>query len=240
MVSDLLSAFLPFATVPLVNQLDVEEDEDPVPSHNPLELKDPLPCLQLFTPLNFSSTLDLPQYKGEFQNQLHHLRIQGAESLFHADVDIRVTSLASNPTKPHVSYLSVPSISHWAQPELQQWMGSRCKARDVRTLLYSFGSYWDIAVRRAQCWARCEKAFAPLLDDRGEAEKENMEQNDSDGKFSEVQLLPHLGRTSLLFRNDDVALRISWRLKFDWTGEAESDVSASAAFAPLCKLCAVY
>jgi hypothetical protein len=52
---------------------------------------------------------------------------------------------------------------------------------------------------------------------------------------SRTELLSHLGRNHLILRNDEAVLRISWSVVFDWTGEAESDVSASAAFSQTCK-----
>lgn len=52
----------------------------------------------------------------------------------------------------------------------------------------------------------------------------------SERPISRHNLLTHLGRTSFLFRRDGVSLLISWRIDFDWTGEVQSHVAASAAF----------
>lgn len=43
-------------------------------------------------------------------------------------------------------------------------------------------------------------------------------------------LFRQLGRSVLVFESQEVVLRISWYIRFDWTGEAESVVSAAAAF----------
>lgn len=46
-------------------------------------------------------------------------------------------------------------------------------------------------------------------------------------------ILQHLGRPSLLFHHPtdaNLSLLITWRIAFDWTGEAESHLSAAAAF----------
>ena len=69
-----------------------------------------------------------------------------------------------------------------------------------------------------------------------EDEEGNNSERESDGDFpSEPRiprssLLQHLGRQSLLFTQSGVSLLISWSIGFDWTGETESHVSATASF----------
>ncbi|KAK0616750.1 hypothetical protein B0T14DRAFT_568329 [Immersiella caudata] len=72
-------------------------------------------------------------------------------------------------------------------------------------------------------------------EDRGE-EEEVEEQDTADGKrFDTVELLPWMGRTSMDFEvpllqggggaDDTSMLRVQWRIGFDWTGEAKSEIS---------------
>ncbi|KAF2097898.1 hypothetical protein NA57DRAFT_57073 [Rhizodiscina lignyota] len=237
-VSDLLNSFLPFAIPTPTYQTVNEDDDSPVASHKPLELKDPLPCLQLFTPLTFSATMNIPRpLPGDNQNraesQIHHWHVQGPGALFSADIDMEITTAVSDSKRPEVRHLNVRRISQWARPELQKWADDCSQALDVGALFYSLGSYWDIAMRRAQCWARCENTFTQLMKPPEDLDKENDSSGPNQSKHLRSEILPQLGRNSILIRHDEIALRISWNIKFDWTGEAESEVSASAAFAPL-------
>ena len=54
-------------------------------------------------------------------------------------------------------------------------------------------------------------------------------------KWTRKQVLPQMRRTSLVLTGDGVELRIEWNIVFDWTGEAESIISASAKIPASCK-----
>ena len=54
-------------------------------------------------------------------------------------------------------------------------------------------------------------------------------------KWTRKQLLPQMRRTSLVLTGEGVELRIEWNIIFDWTGEAESIISASAKIPSSCK-----
>jgi hypothetical protein len=54
-------------------------------------------------------------------------------------------------------------------------------------------------------------------------------------KVTRKQLLEYLGRDELVFETSETVLKISWDIGFDWTGEAESTVKATAAFPRACK-----
>lgn len=45
----------------------------------------------------------------------------------------------------------------------------------------------------------------------------------------------HLGRDTLVLQDAHVVLKLSWRIGFDWTGEAESNVAVEPAFPRVCK-----
>jgi hypothetical protein len=55
------------------------------------------------------------------------------------------------------------------------------------------------------------------------------------GKWTTRQLLPHIGRTAMDIVGEGVDLRLEWRVGFDWTGEAESYISASARMPKSCE-----
>jgi len=103
-------------------------------------------------------------------------------------------------------------------------------------------------MKRAQCWLRVEEHFAHLVKLQSAEEKENAVTKDK-GKekankkraferqaTSRKDLLRHLGRKLFVLESEETILRISWKITFDWTGEAQSTVSVMAAFPPTCKL----
>ena len=67
-------------------------------------------------------------------------------------------------------------------------------------------------------------------DDGSSEERESDDELPSETRVLRSSLLVHLGRQSLLFTQSGVSLLVSWSISFDWTGEAESHVSATACF----------
>jgi len=49
-------------------------------------------------------------------------------------------------------------------------------------------------------------------------------------KLSREELVAHIGRESLTFKDRRVCLRITWSVGVDWAGDAESKVRATASF----------
>ncbi len=114
--------------------------------------------------------------------------------------------------------------------------------------------------RRAKFWARCDDAFAEHIgfgkhrtgrrslraeashgagDGEGErtaveavAQEEDLFLSE---KLTRRRLSPHLGRSSLTFFRQDLQLIIDWNISFDWTGEAQSRVSAATAVPGACE-----
>ena len=77
---------------------------------------------------------------------------------------------------------------------------------------------------------RPRKERQSLVDDEPADGNDNDDDDVGAETLSRHDLLTHLGRTSLLFEHNGVSLLISWHIEFDWTGEAQSQVAASAAF----------
>ncbi|KAK8158429.1 hypothetical protein BC567DRAFT_235657 [Phyllosticta citribraziliensis] len=46
--------------------------------------------------------------------------------------------------------------------------------------------------------------------------------------YSKPDLIPFLDRHQLLLRSNQVLLRITWTIQFDWSGEAQSTLKADA------------
>ncbi|KAI4927902.1 hypothetical protein J4E85_006415 [Alternaria conjuncta] len=230
-VSSLLCSFLPFAALS-VPRPRPKQEEKPVPSHRPVELADPLPYLQMFTSLNFSTQLSLPRGKisptSRRVHQKHTIDIAGPQKLLTAQVSITIDALASE-----IIEMQLLRISTWAERELGTFMRSKAQERDLGNASWAMDSYWEIAKKRAQHWHKCETAFAHLLVGQTAEDTENAQRLQPGKPATTVtrkDLSRNLGRDTLVLQDKHVLLKLNWQISFDWTGEAESDVSVEAAF----------
>lgn len=227
-VSSLLCSFLPFSalTIPSTKQ---SRPEKPIASHQPIELKDPLPYLEMFTSFSLSTQLGLPKSKllssSRRVHQKHTIDISGPQKLLTAQLVITIDCLSNELVDMHVTRL--PS---WAERELGMFMRAKAKERDLGNACWAIDSFWDIATKRAQYWHRCEEAFATLLPQRNIADTEDTAATATKSSIlSRKDLSRHLGRDMLILQDKHVLLKINWRILFDWTGEAESNVEVECA-----------
>jgi hypothetical protein len=197
-----------------------------------VELADPLPYLEMFTSLNFSTQLSLPRSKvlttSRRVHQKHTIDIAGPQKLLTAQVSITIDALASEIIEMHLL-----RISPWAERELGTFVRAKAQERDLGNASWAMDSYWEIAKKRAQHWHKCETAFAHLLAGRTTEDTENAQplQRSKPGKtITRKDLSRNLGRDTLILQDKHVVLKLNWRISFDWTGEAESDVSVETAF----------
>ncbi|MCJ1250947.1 hypothetical protein MMC30_008176 [Trapelia coarctata] len=259
-----LSLFLPFSKPPPPRKEPTPTSESPVPSYKPLQLEDPMPYLQVFTPLTVISvdTLVPSSSSDEPLLQHHDITLSSPKELLKVELRLSV-----NTNNQAVDSLALITISPWADLELGRWARKVVTTGDIASVGWACGRYWDVAATRARCWNRCCAAFPNLLStlllnenvrtlgvgpgkvpfpkQRGRKRKEDVAGGDDDGSNSEREsegdlqsdpeiprssILKHLGRQSLLFTRSGVSILISWSIDFDWTGEAESHVSATASF----------
>ena len=283
-VSSLLSSFLPFSKPPLQTQVPPTSLEKPIPSHTPLDLDDPLPYLRLFTRLKYTSHVSIPDPSSSSMPsqvyQMHTINIAAPQNLLATTIIMTI-----NASNQQVVDLAIPHIPSWAEHELGTWIREKALEKDIGAVCWALHSYWEVSVRRAECWTKCERAFDDLLQDsdqdaaqnketaqtgkrRRAQARRNIEEQDSEQEeeteTEEVsgidvglgqdkqredsatikrkaprlfrrQLRRHLGRELLVCKSSEVLLQIGWRVRFDWTGEAESEVKATAAFPRACK-----
>ena len=157
--------------------------------------------------------------------------------------------------RERISHLSIDSLPAWTEAELGAWirlpsLQGGPTENDVSSICWAMGSYWDLAVKRAKCWAKCQDAFPHLFADlpvrtglRAEEAPTTGSDDDEDAaavESSKVQpkpqkIRPHLGRRTLAMRKDGVLLEIRWTVSFDWTGEAESEVCVDYDCPQSCK-----
>ncbi|USP73922.1 hypothetical protein yc1106_01196 [Curvularia clavata] len=229
-VSSLLCSFLPFAAMPILPPRSKQPDRA-VPSHRPVEVEDPLPYLEMFTSFKFSSRISLSRSKTTSASrpvhQKHVIDITGPQKLLTAQLSLNLDTEATA-----VSDLKLLRITPWAEPELGSFIRARAKEKDLSNAAWAIDSYWNIAQKRAQYWHNCETAFSHLLSDGTGNDVENKPQPPTKPTktISRKDLNRHLGRDTLVLQDKHVLLKLNWRISFDWTGEAESEVTVESAF----------
>jgi hypothetical protein len=83
------------------------------------------------------------------------------------------------------------------------------------------GAWVESAVRRARFWCAVGEGVG------GEEEER---------RWTNRELLPHMRRRSLAVQvHGEVEVVFEWQIGFDWTGEAEQRISASARVPASCK-----
>ncbi|KAF2660514.1 hypothetical protein K491DRAFT_621039 [Lophiostoma macrostomum CBS 122681] len=228
-VSRLLCSFLPFSAFPVQPPQSKAVRETTLPSHKPLELDEPLPYLQMFTSFKFTSAVSVARSPGgnkSHSRQKHTLEIVGPQKLLTSTLALTIDGITHE-----VIDLQVARLSSWASRELGAFVRIKADAKDVSTVCWAISSFWELAKKRAEFWHRCEGAFSHLIPGRTSNDTENVVVR---GKPSEAMvrkdLLRHLGRDILVLEDAHVVLKITWRIGFDWTGEAVSTVGVEPAF----------
>ena len=222
----------------------------PVPSYNPLQLEDPLPHLRVFTPLTIASVGSLVPSSDSSQPWLQHhdITLTSPGNLLRIELHLSV-----NPTDQSVNSLTLNSLSLWAESELGDWFNDQVASGDLPIIGWACGRYWEVALLRARCWKRCSEQFRGLIPatfalnnskiDVGidtakpkskysSADGDEIDLNESEDTedMSDSGIRSKLGQQFILFSASGVSFLVTWLLKFDWTGEVESCISACASF----------
>jgi len=208
----------------------VEEEQQQLPSTLPLRMENPLPHLQIFTPLTFSCTTSIvaPTPGGDGGGtgvlQRHSIAAAAPGGLFCARVAVVVdaASLA-------VVRLQMEAVDASAEAELGAWVRERAwRERDVGKLFWAMGGWVESAVRRARFWCAVGEEMGGQEKGGGEEGRER--------RWTSRELLPHMRRRSLAVQvHGGVEVVFEWQIGFDWTGEAEQRISASARVPASCK-----
>ncbi|KAF9697401.1 hypothetical protein EKO04_004753 [Ascochyta lentis] len=227
-VSSLLCSFLPFSSLAIPPPKPKHSDK-PIPSHQPLDVPDSLPYLEMFTSFKYSTQLGLPQGKvsptSTFLHQKHTIDISGPQKLLTAQLAVNIDCASNEVIDMHV--LRLPS---WAERELGDFMRTKAKDKDLGNACWAVDSFWNIATKRANYWHRCEEAFARLVLRYSATDKKSAPAGSVKAStMSRKDLSRHLGRDVLILQDEHVLLKINWRITFDWTGEAESNVDVDCA-----------
>ncbi|KAJ4382316.1 hypothetical protein N0V86_002650 [Didymella sp. IMI 355093] len=227
-ISTLLCSFLPFSSI-TIPPLKQKQPDRSVASHRPIDLPDPLPYLEMFTSFKFVTQLGLPRGKvlpsSKHVHQKHTIDVSGPQKLLTAQLAVNVDCLSNEVIDMHI--LRLPT---WAERELGTFVRSKAKEKNLGTICWAIDSFWDVATKRAAYWHKCEAAFARLLPGRTGTDAENAQALNAEfSTISRKDLGRHLGRDMLILQDKHVLLKINWRIVFDWTGEAESNVDVECA-----------
>jgi hypothetical protein len=264
-----VGAFLPFRSRRRAQPLALPVPEKPLPSHLPIELVDPLPYLQAFSALTYTSTITLlpqeatsPEASSQESEQpilQHHLiNASHPSGLFGSQISMTVATSTLS-----ISSLDILKLDASAESELGTFVRQRASAegplgKDISVVCWAMGRWVEVAISRARFWCAVENEFGSLEArskalQKGSRKRKRKRQgtvveddddvpvaNDEDDevtkhKWTRKQILPHMGRTSMGLVNDEVELRIEWKIGFDWTGEVDSSISANARLPRNCE-----
>jgi hypothetical protein len=243
-----IEAFLPFtsrrrkpATKP-----DVEK---PLPSHLPIALDDPLPYLQAFSPLTYTSTITLLPSKPVLTDsasqeeeqpilQKHVINASHPSGLFSTRFAMTVDTSALS-----IASIDILRLDMSAERELGTFIRERARGegalgKDITVICWAMGRWIEVAMQRASFWCAVETEFGTpearskslqrKKKRKAPGDEDDGSQDGQKKKWTRKQLLPHIGRSSMELVSEDVELRFEWKIRFDWTGEVDSAIAANA------------
>ncbi|PVH83237.1 hypothetical protein DL98DRAFT_559055 [Cadophora sp. DSE1049] len=251
-----MHSFLPFAGRRRRTAAPVSEK--PLPSHLPIALNDPLPYLQAFSPLTYSSTVTLLPSEQVSSDpslleeqpilQRHVITASHPSGLFTTRLSMTVDTSALT-----IAALDILRLDMNAEKELGTFIRSRCRSdhplgKDITVVCWAMSRWIEVSIQRARFWCVVESDFGTLqaraksMQKKRKRKRQGLGQDDESSAavdkesgeaeekqtWTRRQLLPNIGRTGLELANEHVELRFEWKISFDWTGEVESAISASA------------
>jgi hypothetical protein len=227
-VSSLVSTLLPFSTK------RPPKPRRASPELNPFALDQSAQTdlyLSAFAPLKLTASSNtIPSSKSEPLLERHQL-ILSPPSSFPSFLYRISVSYETNPETQCLVSLSA-DIDGNTPDYVGQWTKMRLAnpllKLDVSGLCWGINRYWEALVSRAQIWAQIEDKHSDLLPSRSRprtfqnGKKPTLEDTDATSQSDLRRILPHIERTSLLFKSPEKSLLLSCELTLDeWTGEPE-------------------
>lgn len=257
-------AIMPFGR-PAMSALPSAADEvdlADIRSHHPVSMtaKEELAFLQLFTPFKATSTLTtLPRAtKREPLRQLYtiHLQSRHCPGLFSASLDVTIDAMKLN-----ILSLDVTGLEPAAKAELGPFIekicaddSNRSMQRNVGIAAWSMAEWARVAERRGRFWAQLhretESKDIMLESSRTTRARRAKRGRDGQAKVAEEATEAVTRRDLLRFMGDqsfDInvpaadgsgapsSLRLSWKIDFDWSGEAQSRIAVMIGVPGKCK-----
>jgi hypothetical protein len=222
----------------------------------PLKLSSTITILPSKPPTNTTTSAPSPIL------QNHTITLSTASGLFSARMNMIVDTSRLSVSSLSITTLDPSAeaeLGHWAR---ERASGKGILGRDVSAICWAMARWFEVATKRAKFWCEVERDLGSEAGRRkstarlkrigkkkkragtrtGEDLDDVYEEGgaiDGEGtkttKWTRKQLLPQMRRTNLVLTGDGVELRIEWNIVFDWTGEAESIISASAKIPASCK-----
>ncbi|CAL3963769.1 unnamed protein product [Diplocarpon coronariae] len=249
-----INAFLPFRSrrKPAATPIS----EKPIPSHLPITPNDRLPYLQAFSTLLYSSKISvLPSQPRDLSSQFddqpvlqrHIITASHPSGLFSTRFSITVDT-----SSLRIVALDLLKLDMNAEKELGAFIRARASSesvlgRDITVVCWAMSRWTEVSIQRARFWCavvnelstpearamasqkKRKRKWQSLQDEDRPATSDSLPDEITEKEnWTRRQLLSHIGRSSLEIGNNDVELRFEWKISFDWTGEVESVISASA------------
>ena len=260
-----IGSFLPFSSRRKRMSRASAPLDKPAPSHLPIDVENPLPYLQAFSPLTYTSKITLlpqePQaskpssQETQSISQLHLITASHLSGLFTARMSMIVDTFLLSISSIHMDRLppcAENELGNFLRDELSQ---DGTLTKDIGLICWAMGRWVEVSVLRARFWCTVENEFGTpearaislqkkkkrkrrhvVTEDNNEEPLDTYDEKEfKKQKWTRRQLLPHMGRTAIELATDKMELRIEWRLKFDWTGEVDSSITASVRLPQSCQ-----
>jgi hypothetical protein len=249
---------------PIVLEKDEGDDEPTnIKSHQPVPMsaEQQLPFLQLFSPFSATAHLSmLPRtqdqpLRQQFAIDLNSRHIPG---LFSARLEV-----LTDPVDLRISSLKVAAMDPSASPELDHFVQkvisgncNRSMQQNCGIVAWAMSEWLRVAEHRARFWFRLQQELGSkeaLIETvrNARARKSRKGRHEQQERASSVDptiaikkadLFALISQQSLDLELPDpddsetpASIRLSWNISFDWTGEAQSKVSALASLPGKCK-----
>ncbi|KAL2205868.1 hypothetical protein CC79DRAFT_1322400 [Sarocladium strictum] len=228
-----------------------DEKDEAIRSHYPLQMTadTELPYLQLFGSFDVTSTVAMmaPTPDGTFrQRHLITLRSLHVPGFFTSRIEMIVNAM--NLT---ILELRVVALEPAAKAELGDFVEKVCSGdcnrsmqRNIGVLSWAMGDWLRVALQRASLWAQLDRELAAkggmsTMASKARARKPKNRSPDEDGPtemedVSKRDLLRFMGQQSFTMTlgpteetTMKTSVRLHWKIKCDWTGEAESAIDVA-------------
>lgn len=246
-----MDSFLPFR--PRRKSVMLPVSEKHLPSHLPVALDEPLPYLQAFSPLTYTSSITLlpsnpPASDSSSQKseqpimQKYVINASHPSGLFAARL-----AMVADSSLLCITSIDVLRLDMSAEIELGTFIRARAEAtgaigKDITVICWAMARWVEVSIQRARFWCVVEREFGTsesrmTARQKKKKRKRNFVDEDENDKlnWTRRQLLPNIGRTSTELLSDEVELRLEWKIGFDYTGDVESVLTADARIPRSCK-----
>ncbi|RDW71772.1 hypothetical protein BP5796_07806 [Coleophoma crateriformis] len=229
-----------------------ESIDDPLPYlrlFTPLEYKSQITILPSPSTNGNDSSLTLESETLE----KHYITARSPTGFFTAQLNMTVDTNAFQ-----IASIEIGKMDQNAEAELGSFMRRRVSTEenyegyfignDISVLGWAMGRWVDVSILRARFWCTIDLNFGTTEARAKSLEKTAVKRKrkravttdeevagdlageEVQHKWTRRKLLPYMGRTALAIVDESsgVELRFEWRLDFDWTGEIDSKISATA------------